>query len=147
MGGGQYGNGRARRPRPVRRRLLHRGHGTRDEGPAGTAAGRPGHTVGHRPAHRQGRSGGVDAVQLVKRDPRVSERVRTDLKPCTGDEYPVDASYGTLTGGSSADVVVNVMTCGDAVGVGTYVYRARSDGTYQNVFTTSSRGLRQHRPG
>ncbi|MFE4922922.1 hypothetical protein [Streptomyces sp. NPDC056661] len=111
------------------------GTGTRDEGPAGTqpvAQVTP--SASTPPTEKSVRR--VDAVQLVKRDPKVSERVRTDLKPCTGDEYPVDASYGTLTGGSSTDVVVNVMTCGDSVGVGTYVYRARSDGTYQNVFTT-----------
>ncbi|MFF1835157.1 hypothetical protein ACFVXE_13265 [Streptomyces sp. NPDC058231] len=111
------------------------GTGTRDEGPAGTqpvAQVTPTSTAAStvRPTPR------VDVVQLVKRDSRVSERVRTDLKPCTGDEYPVDTSYGTLTGGRSADVVVNVMTCGDSVGVGTYVYRERSDGTYENIFTT-----------
>ncbi|MET8328417.1 hypothetical protein [Streptomyces sp. NPDC005181] len=111
------------------------GTGTRDEGPAGTqpvAQVTPSATTP--PTEKTVQR--VDAVQLVKRDPRVSERVRTDLKPCTGDEYPVDTSYGTLTGGSSADVVVNVMTCGDSVGVGTYVYRARSNGRYENVFTT-----------
>ncbi|MET7649219.1 hypothetical protein ABZS83_37495 [Streptomyces sp. NPDC005426] len=110
------------------------GTGTRDEGPAGAqpvAQATPSAlspTTG-KPAPR------VDPVSLIKADPRVSARVRTDLRPCTGDEYPVDTSYGTLTGGPSADVVVNVMTCGDSVGVGTYVYRPRSDGTYDNVFT------------
>ncbi|MGN5634939.1 hypothetical protein [Streptomyces sp. AC154] len=111
------------------------GTGTRDEGPAGTqpvvritpTATAPSRA---RPTPR------VDAVALLKADTKVSERVRTDLKPCTGDEYPVDTSYGKLTGGPGADVVVNVMTCGDSVGVGTYVYRPRADGTYENVFTT-----------
>lgn len=110
------------------------GTGTRDEGPAGTepvAQTTPSSTNPStaRPTPR------VDPVGLLKADARVSERVRSDLKPCTGDEYPVDTSYGTLTGGPSADVVVNVMTCGDSVGVGTYVYRPRTDGTYENVFT------------
>lgn len=110
------------------------GTGTRDEGPAGsqpvaqvTPSVAAPSTV--KPTPR------VDAVDLLKADPAVSGRVRSDLKPCTGDEYPVDTSYGTLTDGPSADVVVNVMTCGDSVGVGTYVYRPRSDGTYENVFT------------
>ncbi|WP_406420509.1 hypothetical protein OH809_23730 [Streptomyces sp. NBC_00873] len=110
------------------------GTGTRDEGPAGSqraAQVTPSATApSAKPIPR------VDPVQLVKRDPRVSERVRTDLKPCTGKEYPVDSSYGRLTGGSAPDVVVNVMTCGDAVGVGTYVYRRQSNGTYENIFTT-----------
>ncbi|MGW1191376.1 hypothetical protein [Streptomyces sp. NPDC002559] len=108
------------------------GTGTRDEGPAGTqpimqATPSAGGSSPARPPR-------VDPVTLLKGDPKVSERVRTDLKPCTGSEYPVDTSYGTLTGGPSADVVVNVMTCGDSVGVGTYVYRSRGSGSYENVF-------------
>lgn len=110
------------------------GTGTRDEGPAGAepvVQVTPSTTAAAtaKPAPR------VDAVALLKADPKVSGRVRMDLKPCSGDEYPVDTSYGRITGGPSADVVVNVMTCGDSVGVGTYVYRPRTDGTYENVFT------------
>ncbi|MEV6397292.1 hypothetical protein AB0M39_21385 [Streptomyces sp. NPDC051907] len=75
----------------------------------------------------------VDAVQLLKDDPKVSDRVKADLEPCTPDTYPVDTSYGNLTGGDSPDVVVNVLTCGDAVGMGTYVYRD-SGGKFENVF-------------
>lgn len=75
----------------------------------------------------------VDAVKLVQDDPEVSPAVKSALKPCVADEYPVDVSYGNLTGGSANDVVVNVMTCADAVGVGSYVYREK-DGRYENVF-------------
>ncbi|MET9594903.1 hypothetical protein ABZY45_28860 [Streptomyces sp. NPDC006516] len=110
------------------------GTGTRDEGPAGTqqvAVATPTSAV---PAGTATPMPRVDAVRLVKADPEVSRRLKEDLKPCTGDEYPVDTSYGTLTDGSSADVVVNVMTCGDSVGVGTYVYRRLADGSYGNVF-------------
>ncbi|MFF9320413.1 hypothetical protein ACF1BP_17780 [Streptomyces sp. NPDC014735] len=108
------------------------GAGTRDEGPAGTqpvakVTPSPGASAA-KPTYR------VDPVTLIKKDPKVSERVRADLKPCVGSEYPVDTSYGTLTGGSSTDVVVNVMTCADSVGVGTYVYRRESGGLYRNVF-------------
>ncbi|MFG2562482.1 hypothetical protein [Streptomyces sp. NPDC048496] len=111
------------------------GTGTRDEGPAGSqsAAHVTPSVTAPSTANPTPR---VDPVQLVKRDSRVSERVRTDLKPCTGHEYPVDSSYGRLTGGSAPDIVVNVMTCGDSVGVGTYVYRRQSNGTYENIFTT-----------
>ncbi|WP_037897465.1 hypothetical protein [Streptomyces sp. NRRL S-920] len=76
----------------------------------------------------------IDAVRLVKEDPKVSPAVKRDLKPCAGKTYPVDVSYGNLTGGSAADVVVNVLTCADAVGIGSYVYRAQG-GRYENVFT------------
>ncbi|MEV7080073.1 hypothetical protein AB0N88_16245 [Streptomyces sp. NPDC093516] len=107
------------------------GTGARDEGPAhsdavagaaATATAAPSRTPDT-----------VDAVRLVKDDPKVAPEVKRDLKPCVADEYPVDVSYGKLTGGSADDVVVNVLTCGDAVGVGSYVYREQG-GSYQNVF-------------
>ncbi|MDQ1047606.1 hypothetical protein [Streptomyces sp. V4I2] len=107
------------------------GTGARDEGPARTdsvagAASSPS------PAS-SATAGRVDAVQLVKDDPEVSADVKRQLKPCAGDDYPVDVSYGDLTGGSSDDVVVNVLTCGDMVGIGSYAYRDEG-GSYQNVF-------------
>ncbi|MGV9560370.1 hypothetical protein [Streptomyces sp. NPDC003522] len=109
------------------------GTGTRDEGPAhvegvGGATASPSDT----PADALDRT---EAVRLVKDDPEVSEEVKRELKPCVGDEYPVDVSFGDLTGGAESDVVVNVLTCGDAVGVGSYVYRRTSD-RYENVFKT-----------
>ncbi|MFJ3922900.1 hypothetical protein [Streptomyces sp. NPDC090022] len=76
----------------------------------------------------------VDPVALVKADPKVSQAVKRDLKPCTGKEYPVDVSYGKVTGSPAVDVIVNVLSCSDAVGLGSYVYRA--DGAkYENVFS------------
>ncbi|MEU1849846.1 hypothetical protein ABZ499_11360 [Streptomyces sp. NPDC019990] len=107
------------------------GTGARDEGPAhadsvaGAAAG-PSAAPSKTPDT-------VNAVKLVKEDPKVSPGVKHELKPCVADEYPVDVSYGNMTGGSADDVVVNVLTCGDAVGVGSYVYREQ-DGSYKNVF-------------
>ncbi|WP_367321570.1 hypothetical protein [Streptomyces sp. HUAS ZL42] len=107
------------------------GTGARDEGPAHSdsmagAAVSPMFSPSAVPDR-------VDAVKLIKDDPLVSVEVKNELKPCVADEYPVDVSYGDLTGGSADDVVVNVLTCSDAVGVGSYVYRER-DGEYQNVF-------------
>nr|WP_237524699.1 hypothetical protein [Streptomyces sp. SID7815] len=110
------------------------GTGTRDEGPASTqqvARATPSSTV---PTGTAAPTPRVNAVKLVMGDPKVGRQFKDDLKPCTGDEYPVDTSYGTLTGGPAADVVVNVMTCGDSVGVGTYVYQRQADGSYGNVF-------------
>jgi hypothetical protein len=107
------------------------GTGARDEGPAhadsvaGAAA-----TASAAPSKTPDT---VNAVKLVKDDPKVAPEVKRELKPCVADEYPVDVSYGNLTGGSADDVVVNVLTCGDAVGVGSYVYREQ-DGSYENVF-------------
>ncbi|MFD4633626.1 hypothetical protein [Streptomyces sp. NPDC058473] len=109
------------------------GSGARDEGPAGgepvvSAVPSPSPSASTpMPAKK------VDAVRLVKNDPQVSPAIKRDLKPCAGKAYPVDVSYGNLTGGSVSDVVVNVLTCGDAVGIGSYVYRAQGD-KYENVF-------------
>lgn len=110
------------------------GSGLQDEGAApseaaskATPSPAPSGTAGHF-------TGGVDAVDLLRKDPKVSARVKADLRPCGRDAYPVDTSYGVLTGGSVPDVVVNVMTCGDAVGMGTYVYRG-TGGSYENVFS------------
>ncbi|MFJ2743471.1 hypothetical protein ACIO3O_27905 [Streptomyces sp. NPDC087440] len=116
------------------------GTGTRDEGPArsdpvaakvdptpqptSSAPAADGSSV---PAAR------TDPVELLKNDPKVSETVKRDLKPCVKDIYPVDASYGKVTGNTSDDVIVNVMTCGDAVGIGSYVFR-EDNGRYTNVF-------------
>ncbi|MFF7315090.1 hypothetical protein [Streptomyces sp. NPDC008137] len=108
------------------------GTGARDEGPAhadavaGASAATPSASPSRTPDT-------VNAVRLVKDDPEVSPEVKRELKPCVADEYPVDVSYGKLTGGAADDVVVNVLTCGDAVGIGSYVYRER-DGSYENVF-------------
>ncbi|MFJ1593584.1 hypothetical protein ACIOD0_25560 [Kitasatospora albolonga] len=113
------------------------GTGTRDEGPAGgqsvaQVSPRP-VPSGTAPVPRR-----VNVVALVKGDAAVSKQIREELEPCAGKAYPVDASYGSMTGGPSADVVVNVMSCADSVSMGTYVYRAREDGSYENVFTVET---------
>ncbi len=82
-------------------------------------------------------SGRVDPVTLLRHDPKVSAAVKAALKPCGGDEYPVDTSYGDLTGGHRPDVVVNVSTCGDGVGLAGYVYRV-VNGRYVDVFGDDS---------
>ncbi|MFH9069808.1 hypothetical protein [Streptomyces alboflavus] len=105
------------------------GSGTRDEGPAHVGAV-PSTTPSASPSPAPK---SVDAVQLVKDDPKVSLAVKRDLKPCAADEYPVDVAYGNLTGAASDDVVVNVLTCGDRVGIGSYVYRPEGK-RYENVF-------------
>ncbi|MDR6976664.1 hypothetical protein J2X68_003355 [Streptomyces sp. 3330] len=107
------------------------GTGARDEGPAHADA-----VVGATASPSSASTDPPDrteAVRLIKNDPQVSAEVKRELQPCVGDEYPVDVSYGDLTGGSGEDIIVNVLTCGDVVGVGSYVYR-RDEGGYRNVF-------------
>ncbi|MFI1168433.1 hypothetical protein ACH4UM_33825 [Streptomyces sp. NPDC020801] len=107
------------------------GTGARDEGPAhASSVAGAATTPSPSPTDTPQR---VDAVRLIQEDPKVSAAVKRGLKPCAADEYPVDVSYGALTGGPVDDIVINVLTCGDAVGVGAYVYREQGD-RYQNVF-------------
>ncbi|MFJ2233697.1 hypothetical protein [Streptomyces sp. NPDC087859] len=130
------------------------GTGTRDEGPAfaesssstdiaagAAASASPSRAPASAPsAFASDPDSGSDslshttAVKLVKSDPLVSAEVKDGLKPCVADEYPLDVAYGDLTGGSSDDIVVNVLTCGDGVGVGSYVYHEER-GAYENVFS------------
>ncbi|MGA4934827.1 hypothetical protein ACPCBC_32345 [Streptomyces incarnatus] len=113
------------------------GLGARDEGPAHASAvagagavAAPAPSPSDPEKYRK-----VDAVQLLKGDPAVSAAVKRELKPCSGSEYPVDVSYGDLTASPVDDVVINVLTCADAVGIGSYVYRDDA-GTFKNVFRT-----------
>ncbi|MGY4966520.1 hypothetical protein [Streptomyces albidocamelliae] len=107
------------------------GTGPRDEGPAhASAVAGAVASPSPSPSKKYRR---VDAVDLIKKDPAVSGTVKRELKPCSGDDYPVDVTYGDLTGGSVNDVLVNVTTCGDYVGIAAYVYR-EENGTFTNVF-------------
>ncbi|MFB6825163.1 hypothetical protein ACFCXA_26690 [Streptomyces virginiae] len=115
------------------------GTGLRDGGPARPEAVAKATPSGPAPEDSVSASSGrplkkVDPVGLLMKDPKVGTEVKRDLKPCSGKEYPVDVSYGKVTGGPVVDIVVNVLSCADALGRGTYVYR--SDGaTYENVFS------------
>ncbi|ULR52591.1 hypothetical protein [Streptomyces deccanensis] len=114
------------------------GTGARDEGPADSDSLAAGAATPSASGSADADAGGDhpsvgEVVKMVRADPEVSKAVKSDLKPCVADEYPVDVTYGDLTGGSSDDLVVNVMTCADAVGVASYVYRAEK-GTYRSVF-------------
>ncbi|MFI6015917.1 hypothetical protein ACIBAG_45355 [Streptomyces sp. NPDC051243] len=115
------------------------GTGARDEGPAhadamgGSAVSSSVAPVATPSATLSPVPDPAEAVHLVKADPEVSAAVKRELTPCVSDDYPVDVSYGDLTGGPADDIVVNVLSCGDLVSVASYVYREQ-DGTYQNVF-------------
>ncbi len=79
----------------------------------------------------------VNAVKLLTADPKVGADVkRAVAKPCAADEYPIEVTYASLTGNKAPDVIVNVMTCADSVGLGAYVYRERAGARngYDNVY-------------
>lgn len=77
----------------------------------------------------------TDPVGLVKADPKVATDIREDLVACgdSADSYPVDTHFGDLTDSRTDDMIVNVSTCADGVGIGSYVYQLKN-GTYQNIF-------------
>ncbi|MFE2673961.1 MULTISPECIES: hypothetical protein [Streptomyces] len=134
------------------------GQGVRKEGPArtewasaaadsGAYAGGPASGLPSRARQK------LDAIKLVKADPEVSDDLKASLKPCDSKPedkpeekpedtregkrevkgYPVDVAYGRLTGDTASDLVINVMTCADGFGIGSYVYR-KVGGRYENVF-------------
>ncbi|MBH1934981.1 hypothetical protein I5Q34_11960 [Streptomyces sp. AV19] len=110
--------------------------GVRKEGPAQTRSSSK--AVGKQPsASPSVTRAKVDAAALIKADPKISDAVKKNFKPCVKDQYPVDVIYGQLTDGSRDDVVVNILTCGDAIGIGSYVYRAKG-GSYENVFSSET---------
>ncbi|MBL1085592.1 hypothetical protein JK359_27100 [Streptomyces actinomycinicus] len=109
------------------------GTGARDEGPAHGSAVAGSVTSPSPSPSASERYRQVDAVALLRSDPEVSTAVKAQLKPCDGDNYKVDVKYGDLTGAAVDDVVINVVTCADWVGIASYVYRDE-DGTFKNVF-------------
>lgn len=113
------------------------GEGVRSEGSAGPTPAPKG-AVNTTPAPTSTPRGKkVDAVRLLKGDPKVGAYVKKSLyKPCAADAYPIEVTYASLTGNSSPDIIVNVMTCADSVGIGSYVYRQRSGakGGYDEVY-------------
>jgi hypothetical protein len=72
-------------------------------------------------------------VALLRKDPKVSPKVKQGLEPCAG-AWPVTVETGRATGARD-DLVVNVSSCEDSVGLGTYVYRRSSSGALVNVFS------------
>ncbi|WP_435178843.1 hypothetical protein [Actinacidiphila sp. bgisy145] len=113
--------------------------GARQEGPAPTATVKTPDTAAPALA-----SDPAALARMVRRDTSVSAEVREDLEPCTaagsddpdGDSdsddtagigsdaaYPLDTDSGDLTSGDGPDLVVNVTTCGDGLGIAAYVYR------------------------
>ena len=109
--------------------------GARREGPAPTATVKPRSTAAPAIA-----SNPAALATMVRKDSAVSASVRQALTPCDDDDYPVFTDSGDLTAGDGPDLVVNVMTCGDGLGLAAYVYRMVG-GKYQNVFSDERAGV------
>ncbi|MET7764740.1 hypothetical protein ABZS71_22965 [Streptomyces sp. NPDC005393] len=120
--------------------------GVRKEGPARTqwasAAADSGSYAGGSSSSWPPAQQKADAIRLVKADPKVSDDLKENLKPCPKESkskqqikgYPVDVAHGRLTGSAASDLVINVMTCTDGFGIGSYVYRKVGQ-RYENVFS------------
>lgn len=102
--------------------------GARREGPAPSATMKTPSTAAPAIANNPTALAG-----MVRRDASVSAEVREDLTPCAGNDYPMDTDSGNLTAGDGPDLVVNITTCGDGLGIAAYVYRMIG-GKYQDVF-------------
>jgi hypothetical protein len=102
--------------------------GARKEGPAPTATVKTPSTAAPAIASQP-----TVLAAMMRRDTGVSGDVREDLTPCADDDYPLDTDAGDLTAGDGPDLVVNVTTCGEGLGIASYVYRMIA-GKYQNVF-------------
>ncbi|MCL2552139.1 MAG: hypothetical protein FWE75_08360 [Actinomycetia bacterium] len=109
--------------------------GARREGPAPTETVKPRSTTAPAIA-----ADPAALATMIRRDTAVSPDVREDLTPCNDDDYPMDTDSGYLTSGDGPDLVVNIMTCGDGLGVASYVYR-KVGGKYQNVFADEHTGV------
>ncbi|HZG02320.1 MAG TPA: hypothetical protein VE546_01875 [Streptomyces sp.] len=89
---------------------------------------------GARPVYPPGTGGELDVLALLRADPKVGRKIKETLRPCSAEVWPVDVSYGRLTGGHAPDVLVNVSDCNDGMGLGSYVYRQSTNGQYVGVF-------------
>jgi hypothetical protein len=107
------------------------GEGVRKEGPAQTDSAAK--ATPHEPSASTPAQERIDAVKLLKSDPKVSSQIKRSLKPCAKNQYPIDVTYGQLTQSSANDIVINVLTCGDSFGIGAYVYRPKGN-SYENVY-------------
>jgi hypothetical protein len=100
-------------------------NGVRLEGTASASSASPSPTV---------TAGKINPVDLLKQDPKVRDEFKDDVKPCKGTKkYPVEVKYGYLTDSGRPDVLINLSTCNDGMGLGVYVYQKKG-ASYQNVF-------------
>lgn len=106
-------------------------------GEGGAVEADPPGAVGPESASTMSAFPSVDVVELLRSDPSV--KVKNELRSCRGDagSYPLEATYASLTTERGTDLVVNVSTCADGVGVGAYVYR-KVGGAYVNVFAAEN---------
>jgi hypothetical protein len=53
----------------------------------------------------------ADAIAVLRADPLVSAKIKTELVPCSGGAYPTDDRYADLTGDGKAELIVTLVGC------------------------------------
>lgn len=87
------------------------------------------------PAPPSGTPPSVDAVALLRADQNVPDKIKQQLVPCAGGQYPINERYADLTGDGLAELMVSVQSClyqepapvEKVPGYAGYVYSLESD--------------------
>jgi hypothetical protein len=53
----------------------------------------------------------ADPVAILREDPQVSDKVKTELVPCVSDQYPIDERFADITRDGTAELLVTVYGC------------------------------------
>jgi hypothetical protein len=53
----------------------------------------------------------ADPIAILRADPQVSDKIKSELVPCQDGSYPVDDRYIDLTRDGKAELVITLLTC------------------------------------
>lgn len=71
------------------------------------------------PTLPSGTPASADSVAVLRADPTVNAKIKANLVPCEGGQYPTDDRYVDLTGDGQAELVVLLLDCPDSRSVKT----------------------------
>ena len=67
------------------------------------------------PTLPSGTPNSADPVAILRADPQVNPKIKDNLLPCEGGQYPADDRYVDLTGDGEAELVVLLLSCPDSL--------------------------------
>jgi hypothetical protein len=53
----------------------------------------------------------ADPIAILRADPQVSDKIKTELVPCSDGSYPIDDRYVDLTNDGKAELVLTLLPC------------------------------------